>query len=44
MDVRTDLKAKDQVADVLKFFNVKVTARDIFSRCQVRLIVPFVSE
>ncbi|XP_071842631.1 exonuclease mut-7 homolog [Apostichopus japonicus] len=35
MDVRTDLKAQDQVADVLRYFNVKVTSKDIFSRCQV---------
>lgn len=36
MDIRTDLKAQDQVADVLRYFNVKVTSKDIFSRCQVR--------
>lgn len=35
MDVRTDLKARDQVGDVLNYFNVRVTSRDIFSRCHV---------
>ncbi|GCB75173.1 hypothetical protein scyTo_0017307, partial [Scyliorhinus torazame] len=28
-------KAKDQAVTVLKHFNVRVTPKDIFSRCQV---------
>lgn len=27
--------AKEQVAEVLRYYNVRVTPEDIFSRCQV---------
>ena len=30
-------KAKEQLTDVLNYYNVKVTSKDIFSRCQVSL-------
>eukprot|EP00057_Strongylocentrotus_purpuratus_P007770 XP_011662244.1 PREDICTED: exonuclease mut-7 homolog [Strongylocentrotus purpuratus] len=35
MCVQTQKKAKNQVQDVLDFFNVTVTPADIFSRCQL---------
>ena len=39
----SNAKAKDQVLEVLHFFNVKVTEGDIFSRCQVRPILSVVT-
>lgn len=36
----TSAQAKEQVKEVLEHFNVKVTVSDIFSRCQVKTMMP----